>query len=110
MKSPLSRLSWAVLGHANSAGIGQIRSIRPLKVSRFYHKLFGLKKTQLENAMPGSERRRELRRRRHRKKKVNQIKRRAEKASASEKEVLVTKLRNLTPGAEEIITALKLVK
>lgn len=60
--------------------------------------------------MPGSERRRELRRRRHRKKKVNQIKRRAEKATSSEKEVLVAKLRNLTPGAEEIITALKLAK
>ncbi len=60
--------------------------------------------------MPGSERRRELRRRRHRKKKVNQIKGRAEKATSSEKEVLVTKLRKLTPGAEEIITTLKLAK
>ena len=60
--------------------------------------------------MPGSERRRELRRRRHRKKKVAKIKQRAEKASASEKEVLVNKLRNLTPGADQIIAELKLAK
>lgn len=58
--------------------------------------------------MPGSERRRELRRRRHRLEKVNHIKKRAAKASASEKVVLCEKLRKLTPGAETLIEALKL--
>ncbi|MFN3190612.1 MAG: DUF6800 family protein [Aureliella sp.] len=53
--------------------------------------------------MSGSERRRELRRRRHRKKKVAKLVTRAAKASASDKEVIVHKLRNLTPGADVII-------
>ena len=60
--------------------------------------------------MPGSERRRELRRRRQRRQKVAKIKQRAAKASASEKEVLANKLRNLTPGAEQLIEALELGK
>lgn len=55
-----------------------------------------------------SERERELRRRRKRRKSVTKIKKRAEKASASEKEVLAGKLRSLTPGAEELIKRLKL--
>ena len=53
--------------------------------------------------MPGSERRRELRRRRHRKHKLNHFKQRLKNASASEKEVIATKLRKLTPGAEVLI-------
>jgi hypothetical protein len=57
-----------------------------------------------------SERSRELRRRRKRLKSVTKIKKRATKASASEKEVLVRKLRKLSPGAEQIIATLKLVK
>ncbi len=56
----------------------------------------------------GSERERELRRRRKRLKKMTLIKKRAEKASASEKEVLAAKIRRITPGAEGLITALKL--
>jgi len=56
----------------------------------------------------GSERERELRRRRTRRKKITKIKRRAVKASASEKEVLAAKLRRMTPGAEEVIANLKL--
>ena len=60
--------------------------------------------------MPGSERRRELRRRRHRKKKIGLLKAKAAKASASEKSVIAGKLRELTPGALEIITALQLEK
>lgn len=60
--------------------------------------------------MPGSERRRELRRRRHRKAQVTKIKARAKKASASEKEILCAKLRNLTPGAEQLIETLGLAK
>jgi hypothetical protein len=58
--------------------------------------------------VPGSERRRELRRRRHRKKKVAVFGRRAEKASTSEKQVIASKLRDLTPGAGAIIQRLQL--
>ena len=58
--------------------------------------------------MSGSERQRELRRRRKRKQKVNLYKTRAKKASVSEKVVIATKLRKLTPGAEELITRLEL--
>jgi hypothetical protein len=50
----------------------------------------------------------ELRQRRHRKKKLSQIKRRAVKASASEKAVMAAKLRRLTPGADIIIATLGL--
>ncbi len=60
--------------------------------------------------MPGSERRRELRRRRHRKQKVAHYKSRLEKASNSEKAVIAEKLRNLTPGAETLIANLELEK
>ena len=55
-----------------------------------------------------SERQRELRRRRKRKKKYTLYKRRAEKASPSEKTVLAEKLRNLTPGYEVVIEKLQL--
>lgn len=57
-----------------------------------------------------SERAQEIRRRRKRKKSVNKIKRKATKASVSDKAVLATKLRRLTPGAEQIISQLGLVK
>jgi hypothetical protein len=55
-----------------------------------------------------SERKRELRRRRHRRVKLGHFKRRVEKANVSEKVNLAAKIRNLTPGAEEIITRLNL--
>jgi hypothetical protein len=55
-----------------------------------------------------SERRKELKRRRHRKQKVAVIGRRVGKASVSEKAHFATKLRNLTPGADPIITRLGL--
>lgn len=60
--------------------------------------------------MPGSERRRELRRRRHRKKKVGYLVKKAEKASASEKSLIADKLRRLTPGGHEIVAKYKLEK
>lgn len=50
----------------------------------------------------------ELKQRRHRKKKLTVIKRRALKASASEKAVMAAKIRRLTPGAEVIIATLGL--
>ena len=53
---------------------------------------------------------RELARRRTRKKKMALIKKRAAKASASEKQVLADKIRRMTPGAEELIKTLGLSK
>jgi hypothetical protein len=61
-----------------------------------------------EASMPGSERKREIRRRRHRRTKTKWLRARAVKASASEKVVLAAKLRGLTPGAEQIIQELEL--
>ncbi len=60
--------------------------------------------------MSGSERRRELRRRRHRKKKVAKLVTKATKGNTSEKEVIIHKLRNLTPGADVIIAAHSIAK
>ncbi len=53
--------------------------------------------------MSGSERRREISRRRTRRKKVELLKRKAEKASVSDKTAIAAKLRKLTPGAEELV-------
>ncbi len=55
-----------------------------------------------------SERRKEIKRRRHRRKKVDHFKKRIEKAKASEKTAIAEKLRELTPGAEHLITKLEL--
>lgn len=52
------------------------------------------------------QRQRELAKRRHRKKKMKVIKRKLTKANASEKVVLASKIRRLTPGAEVIIANL----
>ena len=60
--------------------------------------------------MPGSERRRELRRRRHRKQKVAKLAKRANKASESEKAVIAAKLRSLTPGCDVIAERLGIVE
>jgi hypothetical protein len=49
------------------------------------------------------ERAAELRRRRHRKAKLTILKRRLEKASKSEKGVIVAKIRRLSPGAEQLL-------
>ncbi len=56
------------------------------------------------------ERHRELRRRRHRTKKMAVLKRKAEKASVSEKAVIANKIRSMTPGAETIIANWGLVE
>lgn len=52
-----------------------------------------------------SERRKEIKRRRHRRKKMTKLAERSKKATVSEKTVIAHKLRGLTPGADEIITA-----
>jgi hypothetical protein len=59
--------------------------------------------------MAGTERQRELRRRRTRTKKVAMLRTKAVKANKAEKEVIATKLRRLTPGAEVLISNLKLL-
>jgi hypothetical protein len=59
--------------------------------------------------MAGTERQRELRRRRARKKKLTTLKGRAEKSSKQEKSVIADKVRRMTPGAEQLVKAWKLV-
>ena len=54
------------------------------------------------------ERHKEIRRRRHRRKKVDQFKRKLDKANTSEKNVIAGKIRKLTPGADELIERWKL--
>ena len=54
-----------------------------------------------------SERKKEINRRRHRRKKVAQLKSKYAKANPSEQAEIVRKLRELTPGAEEIIKSLE---
>jgi hypothetical protein len=56
----------------------------------------------------GIERKRELKRRRHRRAKIQQLKRRVDKANASERTVIAEKIRRLTPGADTIIASLGL--
>ena len=55
-----------------------------------------------------SERKKEIKRRRHRRQKVALLKKRAAKATVSEKQVIAHKLRDLTPGAEKVIEKLGL--
>lgn len=49
------------------------------------------------------ERAAELRRRRNRKAKLTKLKKRLEKASKSEKAIIVAKVRRLSPGAEQLL-------
>jgi len=56
------------------------------------------------------ERKKELKRRRHRKKKLHQLARRLPKATVSEKSVIAEKVRNLTPGCDQILAAWGLLK
>ncbi len=58
--------------------------------------------------MGSSERQKEIKRRRHRRQKVAKLKKRADKATVSEKAHIAEKLRKLTPGAGEIIERLEL--
>jgi hypothetical protein len=51
------------------------------------------------------ERKKELKRRRHRRKKLGQLAKRLKKATVSERASIVEKIRQLTPGAEQIISA-----
>jgi hypothetical protein len=57
-----------------------------------------------------SERKRELSRRRSRKVKLTKLKAKLPKATPSEKTEIARKLRELTPGAEELIDRWKLVE
>jgi hypothetical protein len=50
-----------------------------------------------------SDRKQELKRRRHRRAKLAKWEKKLAKASVSEKQVLAHKIRNLTPGCDEII-------
>jgi hypothetical protein len=52
-----------------------------------------------------SERKKEIKRRRHRRKKLDLFTKRLKKANASERAVIVEKIRSMTPGCEVIISA-----
>jgi hypothetical protein len=67
------------------------------------------RKIESEIAVGGiSERAKEIKRRRSRRKKLEVIRRKLKTATASEKQVIAEKLRNMTPGAETIIQNLQL--
>ena len=55
-----------------------------------------------------SERRKEIKRRRHRRQKVAHFQRKLRKATTSEKIAMAEKLRQLTPGADDLIARLGL--
>lgn len=55
-----------------------------------------------------SERQKEIRRRRKRREKVSQLQGRLAKATPSEKQEIVRKLREMTPGSEVLISNWKL--
>ena len=55
-----------------------------------------------------SERRKEIKRRRKRRAKIDQFKKKVQKATVSEKSVIAGKIREMTPGAEQIIHTLSL--
>jgi hypothetical protein len=57
-----------------------------------------------------SQRKRDLRQRRSRQEKLTKLKAKLPKATQSEKTEIARKLRNLTPGAEELIDRWKLVE
>jgi len=61
-------------------------------------------------AVGSSERRKEINRRRHRRKKMAKLVARSAKATVSEKLQIASKLRALTPGAEEVVARLELDK
>ena len=57
-----------------------------------------------------SERAREINRRRHRRKKLGGWKSKLDKATVSEKQAIATKIRDLTPGCDQIIANWNLEK
>jgi hypothetical protein len=57
-----------------------------------------------------SDRHQEIHRRRHRRKKISIFKRKLAKATASEKAIIVEKIRKMTPGCEIVIANLGLEK
>lgn len=59
--------------------------------------------TFLEEKLLGSERQKELRRRRKRRQKLKHLHGRLDKATQSEKQEIARKLREMTPGSEELI-------
>jgi hypothetical protein len=63
-----------------------------------------------ETFVGASERRKELRRRRKRHEKVLHLKKRLGAATPSEKQEIARKLREMTPGAEQIISTWELQK
>ena len=57
-----------------------------------------------------SERRKEIKRRRHRRKKMQLLHKKLEKATVSERGEITRKIRALTPGADQIVSAWELTE
>ena len=57
-----------------------------------------------------SERQKEIRRRRKRRMKLSHLRKRLEKATASEKQEIIRKLRAMTPGSEALIESWQLAE
>jgi hypothetical protein len=81
----------------------------PARPTRFSASTNSLSFELQSNPMAGTERQRELRRRRHRKSKLQLLHKKSEKSSKAEKAVIAQKIRRLSPGAEQLIQAWKLV-
>lgn len=58
--------------------------------------------------MPLSERRKELKRRRHRRRKMAHFRKKLDDATVSEKSQIAQKIRDMTPGGEDIVDRLGL--
>jgi hypothetical protein len=74
------------------------------EVRRIGQRFIGRRIFGLELPLGGiSERGKEIKRRRHRRKKLEHLAKRLKKATVSEKAMIASKIRNLSPGAEVII-------
>lgn len=72
--------------------------MRPFPGGQEEHRVIG------RSGVSMSERGRELKRRRHRRKKLNKWHTRLEKATVSERAAIAEKIRQLTPGAEVVVS------
>jgi hypothetical protein len=92
----------ARIGPAKKEGLPQKKCKRPDAAGRPSNFCY-LKNRGVPTVSGISDRKQEIKRRRSRRKKLAKLATRLKKATTSEKLVIVTKLRNMTPGAEVII-------
>jgi hypothetical protein len=84
--------------------LGSVERSVDLKAPARYKDVFAKTRILRSFAVGGiSDRKQEIDRRRHRRQKLAKLKVKLKKANASEKALIVQKIRQLTPGAETII-------